>query len=266
MIPLLRLFGHPRGAHSSGAWRVILGAALVVFAAAVPAAGQAPLGNGDEAYRPLADRSTLEALVSQLGTAAPAAIARARLRDGDFKPGDLVLIEVQGEETLTDTFTVASDRTLLLPAPIVGTLALKGVLRTELQDTVSAFISQYVKNAVVRARPLLRIAVQGELMKPGYYYVPADAVLADALMAAGGTRPEANMKTLRIERDGRPILRGNALQHAIAQGLTFDQANLRGGEVIAVDRRPNTSWTDGLRLVSIVVSIAGGLYGLSRAF
>lgn len=256
-----------RAACSSGIRRASLCAAWLALAvAALPASAQAPLGNGDEAYRPLADRSTLQELVSRLGTAAPAAVARARLRDGDFKPGDLVLIEVQGEETLTDTFTVASDRTLLLPAPIVGTLSLKGVLRTELQDTVATFVNQYVKNAVVRARPLLRIAVQGELVKPGYYYVPADAVLADALMAAGGTRPEANMKTLRIERDGKPILRGNALQHALSQGLTLDQANLRGGEVIAVDRRPNSSWTEGLRLVSIVVSIAGGLYGLSRAF
>jgi protein involved in polysaccharide export with SLBB domain len=258
----------------SGARRAARGLLATLALVAAPAAAQAPVAPELLVYRPLADREALEQVVSQLSQARTAngngsaalMYAQSRLRDGDFRPGDLVLIEVQGDTTLTDTFTVASDRTLMLPSPAVGTLSLKGVLRTELQEQVSGFIGKFVRNAVVRARPLLRVGVQGELVKPGYYYIPADAVLADALMAAGGTRPEANMKTLRIERDGKPIIRGNDLHRLIAQGLTLDQANLRGGEVIAVDRKPNSSWTEGLRLVSIVVSIAGGLYGLSRAF
>ncbi|HEX7122182.1 MAG TPA: hypothetical protein VF178_07405, partial [Gemmatimonadaceae bacterium] len=76
----------------------------------------------------------------------------------------------------------------------------------------------------------------------------------------------ANMKTLRIERDGRPILEGSALQRAIADGRTVDEVNLRGGDVIAVDRRPTTPWSEHLRIIALVVSIAGGVYGLSRAF
>jgi hypothetical protein len=74
------------------------------------------------------------------------------------------------------------------------------------------------------------------------------------------------MNSLRVEREGRRILSGTTLQRAIADGVTLDQASLRGGEVIAVDRRSNVTWTDGLRLVSVMVSIAVGLYGLSRAF
>jgi hypothetical protein len=259
----------PRAARHARRWL------CTALAAAGPAAAQAPAWPPEvTAYRPLAERAALEDVVGQLEKTAPAkgdgvaalAHAKSRLRDGDFRPGDLVLIEVQGDSTLTDTFTVAADRTVLLPSPAVGTLSLKGVLRTELQQHVTAYVTRFVRDPVVRARPLLRVGVQGEMVKPGYYYVPADAVLADVLMAAGGTRPEANMNSLRVEREGRRILSGTTLQRAIADGVTLDQASLRGGEVIAVDRRSNVTWTDGLRLVSVMVSIAVGLYGLSRAF
>ncbi|HSA54662.1 MAG TPA: SLBB domain-containing protein [Gemmatimonadaceae bacterium] len=267
MIPFIAGARHPRGSVAPGAWRVPLGAAFLTLALITPpGAAQTPKPDGAAAYRPLAERGALERVVADLGTAAPAAVARTRLRDGDFRPGDFLLLEVQGEEALTDTFTVAPDLTVLLPPPIVGALPLKGVLRSELQDHAATFVRRFVRDAVVRARPLMRLSVQGELVRPGFYHVPADAALGEALMAAGGTRPEANLKTLRIERDGKPIMSNVMLQRAIEQGLTLDQVQLRGGEVIAVDRKPNVTWVDGLRVLSLVVSISVGLYGLSRAF
>src|SRR6266850_1195281 len=40
---------------------------------------------------------------------------RARLQDGDMRPGDRVLVDVQGDTALSDTFTVWPDRQLHLP-------------------------------------------------------------------------------------------------------------------------------------------------------
>lgn len=249
-----------------GAWLVALGATAL----AAPTDVVAQTREDSLAWRPLATREQLQEAAQRLeqrgATSASLARIRARLKDGDFRPGDLVLLEVQGDTALTDTFTVGSQREVLLPAPAVGTLSLAGVLRAELQDRASDFVGRFIRNPVVRAKPLLRISVQGEVENAGYYPVSPDAVLADALMAAGGTTELANMKTLRIERNGRPILRGSALQRAIAEGRTLDEVNLRGGDVITVDRRNITPWSEGLRVMALVVSIAGGLYGLSRAF
>lgn len=236
----------------------------------IPATGSSQSTTDSVAWRPLASRDALEAAAQRLqqqgSTSAALSHVRARLAVGDFRPGDLVLLEVQGDTALTDTFTVGPRRELQLPAPAVGTLSLEGVLRSELEEKLTAFIARFVRDPVVRARPLVRLSIQGEVEDAGYYGVPADAPLADAIMAAGGTTALANMKTLRIERDGRPILKGSALQRAIADGRTIDEVNLRGGDVITVDRRPTTAWSEHLRIVALVVSIAGGVYGLSRAF
>ena len=104
------------------------------------------------------------------------------------------------------------------------------------------------------------------MVRAGIYGVPANAVLADALMAAGGTTARANMKKLRIERDGKPILEGQALRQAIAAGRTVDEANLRDGDQFVVAERSNTTVHDNLNFLWVVLSIGGGIYGLTRAF
>src|SRR5256885_11218817 len=110
---------------------------------------------------------------------------RCRLSDGEFRRGDRIALDVQGEQALTDTFIVGSNAELMLPAPTVGSMSLKGVLRSELQKKMTEYIGRFRNNAIVRAEPLLRLSVQGEVAKAGIYGVPADGQRTDALNAGG---------------------------------------------------------------------------------
>jgi protein involved in polysaccharide export with SLBB domain len=223
--------------------------------------------------RPLATRATLEDLATRLQqrsgsehAAAALARVRARLEEGDFQQGDRVLLEVQGEEALTDTFEVGPERELRLPSPVVGSLPLKGVLRAEFETHVTEFLGRFLQNPVVRARPLIRLSIQGEVARAGVHAVPADAVLADALMAAGGTTPDADMEKLRIERNGEAIWEDDELREALADGRTVDEARLRDGDQIVVERRDENGLTENLRFLWVIVSVAGGIVSLSRIF
>jgi protein involved in polysaccharide export with SLBB domain len=221
------------------------------------------------AARLLATRADLEAAAQRLerdGAGALLARVRARLADGDFAPGDRVLLDVRDEPALSDTFEVGPARELTLPSPTVGTLSLHGVLRSEFEPRVTEYLGQFLQRPVVRARPLLRLSIQGEVVRAGFYGVPADAVLADALMAAGGTTKDADMRKMRIERDGEAVWRGRPLQEAVASGRTLDQAFLRDGDQIVIAKRKTGGFEGNLRFLWIVVSLAGGVYGLSRAF
>jgi len=222
------------------------------------------------AARLLATRADLEAAAQRLerdgGPGALLARVRARLADGDFAPGDRVLLEVRDEPALSDTFEVGPARELTLPSPTVGTLSLRGVLRSEFEPRVTEYLGQFLQRPVVRARPLLRLSIQGEVVRAGFYGVPADAVLADALMAAGGTTKDADMRKMRIERDGEAVWKGRPLQDAVASGRTLDQAFLRDGDQIVIAKRKSGGFEGNLRFLWIVVSLAGGVYGLSRAF
>lgn len=216
--------------------------------------------DGKTAERALATREELQAALDRAANAELAARIRARLSEGDFRRGDRIVLEVQSESTLTDTFTVGARQDLLLPPPTVGVLELKGVLRSELQDKVTAYIARFRQNPVVRAYPLIRLSIQGEVANGGVYSVPAEGRIADAVMAAGGTTQYAKANKILIERNGEKIWEGSTME------LHLDELGLRDGDqiVIGSDRPGRT--TDNLRFIALIVSIAGGIYGLSRAF
>lgn len=211
--------------------------------------------NGNAAERPLATRAELED-AKRGGSDA----ARIRLAEGDFRRGDQIVLEVQAESLLTDTFTVGGQSELLLPPPTVGTLSLRGVLRSELQDKMTEYIARFRQNPVVRAYPLIRISVQGEVLRGGVYAVPADGRLSDALMAAGGATQYAKTNKMYIERGGKRVWEGTSFE------TTLDELGLRNGDQIVVGGNRPSGGTDVLRMTALIVSIAGGIYGLSRAF
>lgn len=161
-----------------------------------------------------------------------AAMLRNRLAQGDFQVGDRIMLEVEGQTELTDTFTVAPGPSLILPT--IREVSLAGLLRSELQSHLETQLRRFIVDPKVKATPLMRIWIQGGVNRPGVYLVPAEALVTDALMIAGGTTREARVTDIRIERDNARIWEGEALQRAITEGRTLDQLSLRAGDHIIV--------------------------------
>ena len=231
----------------------VLGGILLV---ATPAVAQRA---DSVANRPLATRAELEAAGQRAGASDIAVRIKSRLTDGDFRRGDRIVLMVQGEPALTDTFVVGSQGDLMLPPPTVGSLSLKGVLRSELEPKLMEYVGRFRTNAVVRAQPLIRLSIQGEVTRAGVYSVPADGRLADALMAAGGTTQFAKPNKVTIERNGEKIWEGASFE------TDLDALTLRDGDQIVVDSKRPGGGTDRLRIAALLVSMAAGLYGLSKA-
>lgn len=182
-----------------------------------------------------------------------AALIEQRLEEGDFKVGDQISLRVEGEDALTGTFVVTNDRTLELP--VIGSIPLEGVLRSELQAHLKEELSRYIRNPRVLARGHFRVTITGAIGKAGFYVVPAEAVLTDVLMSAGGPAPNAELTKIRIERDGEPIWKGEALQQAITDGRTLDQLSLVAGDHIVVPRDSPPIWRNVLLGISSAASL-----------
>jgi len=236
-------------------WEIGVGILVLLAPGGVQAQEQDPR---KVAERALATREELQAALKDAGSSDVAVRIKSRLDEGDFRRGDRIALTVQAEYTLTDTFTVGSGPELMLPPPTTGAMSLKGVLRSELQSKVEQYISRFRNNPVVRAQPLLRIAVQGEVAKGGIYAVPADAQLADALMAAGGTTQFAKENKVTIARNGRAFWQGTAFD------TDLDAIGVKDGDQIVVGSTRPGRGIDNLRVAALIISIAGGLYGLSR--
>src|SRR5258706_1432506 len=159
-----------------------------------------------------------------------------------FQTGDRILIRVEGDSALSDTFTVVPGPALRLPN--IGEVSLAGVRRGDVEAHLTRELSRYIKNLVVQAHALVRVSVVGEVTHPGYYAVPIDLVLADALMLAGGATQQARVDRLQIWRGSASLWRWERLQDAIARRGTPDERGVpaRDRSQVPGQRDPESKW------------------------
>jgi protein involved in polysaccharide export with SLBB domain len=198
----------------------------------------------------VASRSDLEALAA--GNGPQAASARERLANGDFQAGDRIAMVVQGEPTLSDTVTVRANQVVHLTN--MPDISLHGVLRSELQDYLRQQLGRYLRNPDVRAVSLVRVDVLGPVLKPGFYTAPADELVSDVVMQAGGLSPQADINKTVVRRGEVLVQSASRVQDALARGETLDQLDVRAGDAIVVGERPATS--SFLRVLEVVGAIA----------
>lgn len=179
-----------------------------------------------------------------------------------FQPGDRILLYVEGDSALSDTFTVVAGPALRLP--ILGEIPLAGVRRSDLEAHLTRELGRYIKHPVVQARALIRVSVVGEVTRPGFYAVPIDLVVADALMLAGGATQDARVDRLEILRDNSSLWSGSRLQTAIARGATLDELGIRTGDRIQVPRGQRADPESKWRILGLIVGTTVAVVALTR--
>ena len=200
-------------------------------------------------------------LLALVVAATPAAAQTAPAAKGsDFQPNDQILLEVEGDTQFTHTFTVAPGPALVLP--VIGAIPLAGVHRGDVEAYLTQQLKRYIKDPVVHAKALVRLAVLGEVARPGFYPVPAEGLVSDLLMAAGGPTQNAKVGSMRIEREGRSVWSGDGLQDAIARGATVDGMGLHAGDRIIVPRRGDAEST--VRMIGILAGIPAAILILTH--
>ncbi len=190
---------------------------------------------------------------------AAAGPAMGQTRSRPFQAGDRILLRVEGDSALSDTFTVVTGPALRLPE--IGEISLAEVSRADIEPYLARELGRYIKAPVVEARALIRISVMGEVERPGFYAVPIDLVLPDALMIAGGATQDARIDRLKILRGNSSLLDEGALQAAIARGATLDELGMRAGDRVEVprgQRDPESKW----RIAGIIVTGLATMVGV----
>lgn len=178
---------------------------------------------------------------------------QARLANGDFNVGSKVIIEVQGDTTYTDTFAVRAGRVLALPA--FPPLSLEGVLRSESDSVIREFLARYLRNPEVTVTPLVRIGILGGVTKPGYYDIPAQTLLSDAVMNAGGLSPFGDMSKTKVYRGNTEVMNPKATVLAIANGATLDVLNLQSGDNLDVGITNPQNTLNKVQIVTAILAI-----------
>lgn len=195
--------------------------------------------------------------------AVEAALLRSRLKVGDFQEGDRIVVVLESNPTATDTMQVRAGKVLQFPR--MSEVSLEGVLRSELNDALRRHLSRYLTNPEVRATPLLPLSVLGSVVHPGFFYAPADYLLRDLIMRAGGPGPDAEVSKTEVRRAGKTIWNVKEVRVALAEGLSLDRLHLRAGdEVYVPPQRHRFQLTTIVGLVSAAAAVSVALIQLQN--
>lgn len=189
-----------------------------------------------------------------------AAAIRMRLENGDFVPGDRIMLLVHGDSALSDTFTVRADR--MLPVPNLPAIPLQGVLDSELESHLTTELKKYIKEVSVEATPLVRLSMLG-FPQSTFFTVPVDQSITDVIAAAGGWGPSASVANEKavVRRNGEVLMDAKATADAIRQGKTVGDMALRDGDELYVpSATTGFSWQTAMQ----ALSVGTGLYFLLR--
>jgi len=180
-------------------------------------------------------------------------------KPGVIGPGDQLDIFVWGYPDYTKRATVSP--TGVLPHPMLGDLKVAGSTVSEAQKLVSAALSDYIKDPVVRvtlaANHSQRIHVLGEVMKPGVYPMgEGETSLIEVLALAGGLTPDARTSTIVVVRelDKQVEIQTVDFRRITREGDVLSNLALQEGDVIYVPASYIADITREATRVSQIVS------------
>jgi len=192
-----------------------------------------------------------------------ATLIRQRLTEGDLLVGDQVVITVINETTLSGTFQIGAGQVLSIPG--LPEIMLRGVLRSEAEDHLGRELGKYVRDPAVRVQTNVRLAILGAVGKQGFYQVPADLLISDAIMAAGGPGSSTDPNRTEVKRAGTVILTQEQVQDALIRGTTLDQLNLRAGDELHVDAK-QVQRRSTINVLTILGLMTTTVYMVTRIF
>ena len=210
-----------------------------------------------DGQRPLATREELERALQQMTPqerdGAKGKIVRQRLAEGDILPGDKIRISVAADSTLSGTFTVRGDGTIV--APNVDPISVRGVLRSELEAHLAKELQKFLRNPTVTASSLVRIAVSGSVARAGFYDLPPESAASDAIVAAGGLAGDGDVQKTIVRRNAEPLYDKQQVREFFVSGASLDQMGLHTGDEFFVGRRGSAN----------VLPIIGAVTGIAFA-
>lgn len=181
-----------------------------------------------------------------------------QLPERTLLPGEVIRIEIEGEEELSRTVTIGSDGKVSLGFP--GEVELAGLTRMEAAAAIRETLLRYLRDPVVAVTLVEhRFSVLGAVRRPGQFPMSGDQIpILDALAQAGGPEDRANLRRVRLVRQTRegPHKVLLDLQSAIREPASSALPLMQPGDVLYVDRRKPALGTTLLTVAGVIASMA----------
>jgi polysaccharide biosynthesis/export protein len=156
-------------------------------------------------------------------------------------PGDVLAIAVQRFPDLSVQAAVGPEGNIVLP--LVGTVSVRGLTLEEVREKITSGYNQFVIDPIVTvglsAQRPVQISITGEVTRPGLYGIATLPRVSTALLTAGGSTNQADLRQVLIRRflvDGSFIEQRIDLFTPLAAGEPIPDLRLEDGDAVIVPR------------------------------
>ena len=196
--------------------------------------------------------TTVPGIASGQGGGTDPATRAAMMR---ARPGDRVVVQVYGEPTLSGNATLDERGRIMLPR--IGQIQADALPIAGLRDTIRARMAVFLREPAIEVSVLRRIIMNGEITRPGVYYVDLTATIAEALAQAGGLRETADPSKVYLVRGAARAKIDNWQENQ------SPASDMESGDQIVVGRR---SWLalNVIPVVSVATSVVALIISLRK--
>ncbi len=215
---------------------------------------------------------TFVSFVAMLVTVTTAGWAQQGIAPEEFHAGDRIALTVEGTSLtgaaaqspylIADTAVVREGQ--ILRFPTIGDISLVGVRRPNLEKYLTQQFGKFVRDPVVHATPLVRIAMLGQINRPGFYTFPSDIPLGEVVMRAGGPTGESDLNKTVVKRGSQTVIGKGEVTHAFTAGATLDDLRIAPGDKIVIGERSHLGFGTILQYSGIALSLAGLILAITR--
>lgn len=156
---------------------------------------------------------------------------------GDYQigPGDTVLLQLFGKDNRSYSLPVTRDGYIQVPE--LGPVVVSGLTFEEMSRLVIERIGKQKIgiDVSISMGPLrsIQVFLLGDVRSPGAYTVPALTTLGNALLTAGGVRPNGSLRRIELRRGGKTLTRFD-LYDVLLKGDARTDLRLQPSDVIFV--------------------------------
>lgn len=154
-------------------------------------------------------------------------------------PSDVLSVIVQRFPDLSINAVVTPEGNIVVP--LLGTVPVRGLTLEEAQEKIRLGLNRYVIDPVVTvglATPRqVQVSITGAITRPGFYALPFPPRLSSALLVAGGSTGQADLRQVRVRRfllDGSFIEQRIDLFTPLAAGDPLPDLRLEDGDAVII--------------------------------
>lgn len=161
-----------------------------------------------------------------------------------LRPGDVLQINVWGQDAFSGQFQVDEEEKFLYP--VLGEMSTRNLSVSQVRDSLIAGLETLFNNPFVTVSPRFRVSVLGHVMRPGLYTIDPTLTAIDVVAMAGGPSVNGNLNDIRLRR----IEATESIDYEAAEtrGRTLQEIGVRSGDQVYVPRGKFTRQDLGLLL------------------